>query len=378
MEKVRIGVVGLGGMGQGHIKKIGELEEAELTAVSDVDEDVTGQIAEEHGVPGFTEYTELMTKDLVDAVLVATPHYFHPEVSVSAMERGIHCLSEKPLAVTVSDADKMIEAARKNNVVFSVMFQMRAAPEIRAARKLVEDGKIGEVRRTCAIVPELRTNAYYASGGWRATWKGEGGGVLINQAPHAIDIFLLLGGLPSRVTAKTRTRLHAIEVDDEAAAMLSYHHGGWGYFYASTNEASYGWFLEISGDRGKIVYVDGQLKYYALSDNVTEFVKSSDDMWGQVKTSREKVALADCESGHKELIRNFCRSIMHGEELVSPGDEGLKAVEFINALILSGKKNAPVNIPVDRAEYEALLKKLRETSKRKVTAKTKRVTDPRH
>jgi len=124
--------------------------------------------------------------------------------------------------------------------------------------------------------------------------------------------------------------------------------------------------------------VDGQLKYYALSDNVTEFVKSSDDMWGQVKTSREKVALADCESGHKELIRNFCRSIMHGEELVSPGDEGLKAVEFINALILSGKKNAPVNIPVDRAEYEALLKKLRETSKRKVTAKTKRVTDPRH
>ena len=221
MKKIRIGVIGLGGMGQEQINKIKEIPEAELTAISDVDSEITKKISREYKVPGFTNYEELLESDLIDAVLIATPHYSHPEIGIKAMERGIHCLSEKPIAVSVDAADKFLQTTRRSGVTFAVMYQQRTLPEIRLARRIIENGGLGKIRRTSMIEPNYRSQAYYDSGGWRATWKGEGGGVLINQAPHGIDIFLLLGGLPSRVTARVRTRLHKIEVEDEATALFS-------------------------------------------------------------------------------------------------------------------------------------------------------------
>ncbi|MQY59029.1 MAG: gfo/Idh/MocA family oxidoreductase [Clostridia bacterium] len=377
-EKVRIGVIGLGGMGQEHIIRIKDTPEAELTAVSDIDPELTKKSSDQNKVPGFADYKKLLASTLIDAVLIATPHYFHPEIGIAAMEAGIHCLSEKPIAVSVDAADKFLEAARRNKRVFAVMYQYRTLPEVRLARKIIESGRLGQIRRTCMIEPNYRTQAYYDSAGWRATWKGEGGGVLINQAPHGIDLFLVLGGLPSRVTAREQTRLHRIEVEDEAAALLEYPNRAWGYYYTSTNEVPVGVFMEISGDKGKLVYQNGLLKLYSLKSPIPEFTFSSGEMWASPEVIEEELELPQCETGHKEIIRNFCRSILFGEKLIAPGEEGIWTVEFFNALILSGKKNEPVDIPVDRGEYEDLLQSLKKISREKKVKKIKRVTDPRH
>jgi len=376
MQKVKIGLIGLGGMGQAHINKIKEIPEAELAAVSDVDSEITKKISQEHKVPGFTDYEKLLKNDLIDAVLIATPHYFHPQIGIKAMERGIHCLSEKPIAVSVTAADKFLQAAKKNGVTFAVIYQQRTLPEIRLARKIIKSGRLGKIKRTSMIEPNYRTQAYYDGGTWRATWKGEGGGVLINQAPHGIDLFLLLGGLPARVTAKVRTRLHKIEVEDEACALLEYPNGAWGYYYTTTNEVPVTTSMEISGDKGKLLYQDGSLKFYSFKSSISEFTFSSKDMWASPEVVEEKLELPQCESGHKEIIRNFCRSILFKEQLIAPGEEGIWSVEFFNALILSGKKNKSVDIAVDREEYEELLESLKKTSQQKKVKKIERVTDP--
>lgn len=377
MKKVKIGVIGLGGMGQGHIGKIREIPEAELAAVSDVDAETTRRISQERKVPGFIDYKKLIESGLVNAVLIATPHYFHPEIGIAAMEKGLHCLSEKPIAVSASAADKFVEAASRNKRVFAVMYQQRTFPEIRLARKIIESKRLGEIRRTCMIESTYRTQDYYDSGGWRGTWKGEGGGALINQAPHRIDLFLLLGGLPSRITARVRTRLHKIEVEDEATALLEYSNGAWGYYYATTNESPESISIEICGDKGKLIYRDGSLKLYSLKSSIQEFTFSSKEMWASPEVVQEKLELPQCETHHKEIIRNFCRSILFGETLIALGEEGARSVEFINAVILSGKKNKPVTIPLDREEYEELLESLKKTSKEKKVRKIKRITDPR-
>ncbi len=378
MQKVRIGLIGLGGMGQAHINKIKEIPEAELTAVSDVDSEITKKISQEYKVPGFTDYEKLLESSLIDAVLIATPHYFHPEIGIKAMERGIHCLCEKPIAVSVAAADKFLQAAKESGVIFAVMHQQRTLPEIRLAKKLIESGRLGKIRRTSMIEPNYRSQAYYDSGIWRATWKGEGGGVLINQAPHGIDLFLLLGGMPSRVTAKVRTRLHKIEVEDEACALLEYPSGAWGYYYTTTNEVPTATSMEISGDKGKFLYQDGSLKFYSFKSSIAEFTFSSKDMWASPEIIEEELELPQCETGHKEIIRNFCCSILFKEELIAPGEEGIWTVEFINALILSGKQNKSVDIPVNREEYEELLEDLKKTSQEKKVKKIERVTDPHH
>ncbi len=378
MQKVKIGVIGLGGIGQGHLNRIKEIPEVELTAVSDVDSGIIEKISQEYKVPGFTDYEELLKNNLVDAVLIATPHYFHPEIGIKALKKGIHCLSEKPIAVSVAEADKFLQAAKERGVVFAVMYQKRTLPEIRLARKIIKSGRLGKIRRTSLIEPNYRTQAYYDSGTWRATWKGEGGGVLINQAPHGIDLFLLLGGLPVRVTAKVCTRLHKIEVEDEACALLEYPNGAWGYYYTTTNEVPVTISMEISGDKGKLLYQDGSLKFYSFKSSIPEFTFSSKDMWASPEVVEEKLELPQCETGHKEIIRNFSRSILFKEELITPGEEGIWTVEFINALILSGKKNKPVDIPVNREEYEELLESLKKTSQEKKVRKMRRVTDPHH
>ncbi len=376
MKKVRLGVIGVGGMGQGHLKNIKDVSEAQLTGVSDIDPEVTKKTGEKYKVPGFTNSEEFLESKLIDAVLIATPHYFHPEIGIAAMKRGIHCLSEKPIAVSVSAADNFIEQAKRTGVVFAVMHQKRSSPEVKLARQIMEGGRLGQIRRTCMIEPNYRSQAYYDSSSWRATWRGEGGGVLINQAPHGIDVFLLLGGMPSRVTAKVRTRLHNIEVEDEVAALLEYSNGAWGYYYTTTNEAPTTIFMEISGDNGKMVLQNNSLRLYSLKTSISEFTFSTKEMWASPEVVEEKLELPQCETGHRTIIQNFCRSILFREELLAPGEQAIWSVEFINALILSGKKDKPVDIPINRQEYEDLLIGLKKTSRQKTVKEAKRITDP--
>ena len=378
MEKIRIGVVGCGGMGQGHIKNINELPEARLAAVSDVDPETARKVGTENNVPYFADYRKLIKSGLCDAVLIATPHYFHHEVGIAAFKAGLHVLSEKPITVTVAAADAFLAAARKSKKVFGVMFQQRTLPEIRLAREIIRSGRLGKIRRTLMVNPHYRSQAYYNSAGWRGTWLGEGGGVLLNQSPHGIDLFMLLGGLPSRVVARTRTKMHKIEVEDEAAALLEYPGGAWGYYYTTTCEDTRSpIMMEIIGDSGKLVITEKEIKLYTFQPSISKHNSTAKTMWGGPEIKEEKLELPVAETGHKEIVRNFCATILGREKLIAPGAEGIWSVEFINALILSGKKNKPVDIPVNRKEYDKLLAGLKKKSKAKKVKKVERVTDPK-
>ena len=377
MDKVRFGVIGTGGMGCGHINTMKKMEETELTAVCDIDPQVCDRVAAENEVPGFAEAEALMDSGLVDAVIVATPHYFHPPISVAAMKKGLHVLSEKPVSVTVKAADAMNRAAEETGVKFVVMYQRRSTPLYVAMKKLVDEGRLGELYRTSYINPNFRTQAYYDSAGWRATWKGEGGGVLINQAPHGIDVFTSLAGLPCRVTAHTGTRRHRIEVEDEVSAMLEYENGAVGFYHTSVTEAPVSDTLELSGENGKLVVRGDELKFWSLETPVQEFSDSSDEMWATPEATEEEVALEERESGHGAIIRNMAHAILYDEPILSPGMEGIRTVEFINAILLSGAKGKPVDLPVDREEYEAFISEMKRTSKaKKVSGPVRRITDP--
>jgi predicted dehydrogenase len=379
MDKVRVGIVGVGGMGSGHANTMKSVEEVELTAVCDIEKGIVEQVAQEHQVKAFTDYRTLIDSGLADAVIVATPHYFHPPISIYAMKKGLHVLSEKPVAVTVAAADQMNKTAQQTGVTYTVMYQNRSVPLYRAVKKLIDEGRLGELYRTSFIDPHYRSQAYYDSATWRATWKGEGGGVLLNQAPHGIDIFTWLAGLPVRVTAETRTRRHKIEVEDEASARLEYANGAIGYYHTSVNEHPGGSYMELCGEKGKIIIANGKLKFQTLETPIQEFTEKNDQMWASPSVHEEEVAVEETESGHKVITRNFARAILYNEPLLAPGIEGIVSVEFMNALVLSGKKNKPVEIPVDREEYEEFIEGMKKSSKeKKLAGPTQRVTDPYH
>jgi predicted dehydrogenase len=379
MRPVRMGVVGLGAMGYAHCKNVGSLRETVLTCVCDNDVSVAKEKGKEFGVPYFTDYKELIESKLCDAVLIVIPHWFHPDVSIFAFKNGLHVLCEKPLAVTVSDVDRMIKAAKKSGRKFAVMHQMRTEPFFKKAKEIIEKGTIGKINRTLCVDPWYRSQAYYDSNVWRATWKGEGGGVLVNQAPHVIDLFILLGGLPVAVEAKTRTRLHKIEVEDEVSANLMYKNGAWGYYYTTTCEASGPFHMEIAGDKGKLI-IDGKenISLYRYKKPISVFTRKARSMWDFLGMEEERFKFkSNIKTGQTEMIQNFATALSGKEELFADGKSGLNTIEFINACILSGQKKKTVELPVNRKEYDGLIAKLKNTSKPKKHVRIQRVTDPK-
>jgi len=378
-DKVRIGVVGVGGMGAAHCDCAQRVEEVALAAVADIDGARAREVGEQFAVPWFRSHEELIGAGLVDAITIATPHYFHPPIAIDAFRAGLHVLSEKPIGVQISEAEKMVKAARESGKVFSVMFQRRTEPAVRKARELVEAGVLGEVRRTALISPTFRSQVYYDSGGWRATWAGEGGGVLMNQAPHNIDVFVLLGGMPRRVRGWCKTLLHQIEVEDHAEAVLEYENGATGYFYVSTCEPGPGDIIQVFGDRGKLQLVDGKLSVSVYEPSVGEFSRTNTAMWGAPQRKDLELELPQAESGHHVVMRNFARAILYGEELLSPGEEGLQSLELANAIMLSSYRGRPVDIPISRQGFDRMIKKLCACSSYKPSeaTQTKRETDPR-
>jgi predicted dehydrogenase len=349
-------------MGSNHCRITAEMEETELAAVADINAERARHVAGEYGVPFFTSHEELIEAELADAVAVATPHYFHPPIAIDAFEAGLHVLSEKPIGVRIGMAERMVEAARRSGKVFSVMFQRRSEATVRRALQLVRDGELGEIRRTLLISPEYRSQAYYDSGTWRATWGGEGGGVLLNQAPHSMDVFVALGGMPSRVHGRCATLLHEIEVEDHAEAMLEYPNGASGYFYVSTCEVGER-IIEIVGDRGRMRLAGGKLSVVRFEPSLSEFNRTSTEMWASPAVEPVEVDLEECEAGHQVILRNFARAILQDEPLLAPGECGLESLELSNAIILSSHKGVPVEVPIDRDEYTGLIDELRAGSK---------------
>ena len=377
MDIVRFGIVGTGGMGNGHARNMPRISEVRLTAVCDTNPEALHAAMDDYEVPGFATHTELLDSGLVDAILVATPHYFHPPIAIDAMKRGIHVISEKPMAVTVAAADAMIEVARESGVVFGVMFQQRTRPISQAAKKLVDKGRLGPLYRTLLIDAHFRSQAYYNSASWRATWKGEGGGVLLNQAPHGMDIFTWLGGMPSRVVANVVTRQHDIEVEDEASALLEYPNGAVGYLIETVNEVPTSQRIELCGEYGKLVLDNTGLHFWEVEGGVQAFSDTTNAMWGRPQAVEVQVPLEERETGHAAIVRNVAQAILHGEALIAPGNDALAGLELANAMLLSGHKGKPMDIPLDRSEYDSFIAEMQATSKEK-TVQDQRITDPNH
>lgn len=376
---IRFGVIGVGGMGCGHITCITQVKQARLTAVCDIDPATAEKVGKQFNVPYYFDHRRLIKAGLCDAVTIATPHPSHAPIAIDCMNAGLHVLSEKPLSERVSMAEKMVQAAKRNRVAFAVMFQRRFEPVIAKAMEIVKSGQIGKIHRTCMISPEFRSQAYYDSGTWRATWTGEGGGVMMNQSPHIMDIFVQLCGLPSAVYGHTEARMHRIEVEDLAEALLQYPNGGTGYLYCSTNEAGPGQMIELFGDKGKLVFRNGELKLYRCKPGIQRYLALSKKMWGTPELVEVPLKIPAKQSGHISVIANLVRHLLYGEKLFTPGASGVASLELANAIMLSSHEKRWVKLPIRRATYDAFLAKLRRGSKFvKQAAQVRRITDPRH
>ena len=378
MDKVRFGIIGVGGMGSGHARNMPDIEEVEFTAVADVDPEALKTAVDAFGVKGFSNGSELIHSGLVDAVLIATPHFFHPPLAIEAMKAGLAVISEKPMAVQVSQADKMIEAAKETGAVFAIMFNQRSTPHMQTAYKIIKQGRLGELYRTLLVEGWFRSQAYYNSATWRATWQGEGGGVIMNQAPHWLDLFTWLGGLPSKVMANVITRQHNIEVEDEASALVWYPNGATGFVHESVNEVPTSSRIELCGEKAKMIISKKGIQLWEIPEGVRAFSDSTDQMWGAPEAIEVEVEVEPRESGHAAIVRNVARHILHGEPLLTPGAEGIAGLELANAMMLSGDQGGvPVDVPVDRDAFDAFIaRKQAESKGKKDVGPAKRVTDP--
>jgi len=357
VEKISTAVVGVGGMGGAHCATVAKLDNVEFVAVCDAVPETAERVGKQYSCKWYTDYEKMFSQERLQAVLIATPHPVHRPVCVAAAEAGVHVFTEKPMASTVSDADEMIRVCRKRGVKLGVMYQMRTDPALKKMHELIASGAVGEILRTGMMAAGFRTQAYYNSGSWRGTWKGEGGGVLANQAPHAIDMYQWLGGMPKCIIGLTSTFLHRIQVEDVASAIFEYPNGGHGYFHVSTTEAPGTTRFEVSGDKAKLIY-DGALHFYALATPIREFINTSTEGWGAPKSEEKPVQLTPAESGHAAVIKDFFSAIEQDREPMVPGEEGRNSVEIFNAVVLSSYRRKPVELPVDRREYDALLEEL--------------------
>ncbi len=354
-------VVGIGGMGEHHCRSFKDVQGVELAAVCDIDPERLKVLGNEFDVPSFTDYHDILKGDMCDAVLIATPHYYHPPIAIEAFHSGKHVLSEKPLGVYTLQAEEAIrEHAKHPELVYGIMFQMRAAGLNKKVKDLIDSGEIGQLTRVLWINTDwFRTQAYYDSGGWRATWAGEGGGVLLNQAPHSMDLLQWLTGMPRRVRAFMKLGLsHAIEVEDDVTAYLEWENGATGVFLTSTCEAPGTGRQEIIGTKGKIIIEKNQI---ILSHNripMDEFIRTSESRFDPPEAWTMEIPPGRGAGVHQEITQNFVNAILKKEPLIAPAEEGLNSLALANAMIFSGLQDKWVDIPFNGTEYKALLDEL--------------------
>jgi predicted dehydrogenase len=359
MQPLRIGLVGLGTMGRGHLSKETALPEVQIVGVADVDPAAVQSASQTYGLPGYSSYQELIENGNCEAILIATPHPFHAPIAQYAARHGLHILSEKPIAVTVAEADAMLDAAKKAGVLLGVMFQTRTEPWFKATHDLLASGVIGPIYRSVIVASHwYRTQAYYDSGSWRGTWTGEGGGVLMNQSPHSLDMFIWLGGKPTRVLARTSTRFHRIEVEDTAEALIDYGGDHTGYLYTSTAEWPGDDRYEFSGERGKLVVNGRSVRLYRATERVQDTIDHL-AVWGKPTGAWEEIPVEGEPPGHAAVVVQFARAVRLGEPLVATGEDGVNSLELGNAIMLSGDLNQAVDLPLNRNAYDRFLERKR-------------------
>jgi predicted dehydrogenase len=372
MGKVRLGVIGMGNMGSSYIKTItaGEVPDMEVSAVADAGPERRVWAAEFLGAefPVFAAPGELIASGLVDAALIAVPHYQHPAIAIEAFNAGLHVLCEKPAGVYTKAVREMNEAAAQSGKVFAMMFNQRTNGYYRKIQELVSGGGMGALMRVSWIITNwFRTEAYYRMGGWRGTWAGEGGGVLLNQCPHQLDLFQWICGMPCRVRAFCHNgKWHDIEVEDDVSAYFEFPNGATGTLVTSTGEYPGTNRLEITMEQGKIVNDGGnEVMVCRLDSDLEEFRKTCPSGTAHPGCAVERLEISGGGPQHTTVMRAFAGRILRGEPLVAEGEEGIKALILSNAMHLSSWLDKTIEIPFDEDLFFVELNKRRESSKKR-------------
>ena len=373
MEKIRLGILGVGNIGRDHVKRIvdGKCPEIELCAVCDLKQDRLDYARELAGeaLPVFKSAEEMMDSGLIDSVLVSVPHYDHPKFAMMAMEKGLHVLIEKPAGVYTKQVIEMNEFAKKHDVKFGIMMNQRTNCIYRKMREIVQSGELGEIRRTNWIITDwYRSQAYYDSGDWRATWSGEGGGVLLNQCPHNLDLWQWICGMPKTVYAHMHYgKWHDIEVEDDVSVYVEYENGATGMFITSTGDCPGTNRFEITLDKGKLIAEGNKLMMWKSDISEREFSATNKSPFGAMKFKVSEVETDGENPQHAGVMNAFASAILHGTPLVAEGIEGIRGLSLSNAMHLSSFTGKTVEIDTLDHElfYNELMKRVA-GSRRKV------------
>ena len=375
MEKVRVGIIGLGNQGTHYMAGLfnpGKIPNGVITALCDnnpvkieaMKERTVGQ-----DIAYFDNYIDMLDSGLCDMVMVVVPHYFHPEMVIEALKRGIHVICDKPAGVYTKQVKEMNEVAKQSSALFAMMFNQRTNCVYRKMREIVQAGRIGELQRVTWIITDwYRTQQYYDSGSWRATWEGEGGGVLFNQCPHQIDLVQwVVGELPVQVNGFCQYgKWHDIEVEDDVTAYFRYKNGATGMFITTTGEAPGTNRFEISGTKGKLLVENNKLYYWQNEQDSQEWSKTATIGFVPPKCTMTEVETDGENPQHMGIINNFIAAIRGEEPLFVDGKEGINGVELMNAMELSGWNNGePIMLPVDEDRYLRELEQHVANSKKK-------------
>lgn len=374
--KVRYGIIGLGNQGSSYVLNVfnkGFINNGYITALCDINPIKINYIKENYPnkeVQYFTNYIEMLESGLCDAILIEVPHYQHPEMAIECLKRNIHVLVDKPAGVYTKQVKEMNEAAKSSNALFGMMFNQRTNPLYQEMRKIIKDGGIGKLQRVTWIITNwYRPQYYYDTGSWRATWKGEGGGVLINQSPHQLDLLQwVVGETPSKITGFSHFgKWHDIEVEDDVTAYLEYDNGATGVFITTTGEAPGTNRFEVSGTLGKLVCENNTVTYFKNNEDSQVFSMQTKEAFGRPETVESIVLKDETILQHHIVINNFTEAILGKEPLFVDGLEGIKGVEIMNAILLSTwLNNKMVSLPIDENLYLNELNKRCSTSRYKL------------
>jgi len=380
MKNIRVGIIGVGNMGSSHALHIneGKVKGAELAAICDTSPDRLTWAKDKFGekVKLFDNIDDFFASDSFDAVIVATPHYDHPTLAIQSLNKGFNTLIEKPAGVYTKKVREMNKVAEESGLVFGLMFNQRTNPLYQKVRELVIAGEFGEIKRVNWIITSwYRSQSYYNSGGWRASWAGEGGGVLLNQCPHQLDLLQWICGLPKRVRSfMSFGKYHDIEVEDDVTTYMEYANGATGVFITSTADSPGTNRFEILGDKAKAVIENGKLEFWKLRVPEREFNATYTGGFGEPECWKCEIPIKGVETSHVGVLNDWISAIQNGTKLLAPGVEGINGLTLSNAMHLSAWTNDWVELDkLDEDLYYDLLQERIKTSKYvkpEVTAKT--------
>jgi len=359
---LRLGIIGVGNIGLQHANNVlsGIVQGCVVTAVS-----ARGScsLAEQLNIPQYSDYKELIDKQVCDAVIVATPTYSHLEIGCYALSRGLHVLMEKPIGLSVAEGERMLELVQPEQV-FGLMLNQRTDPVFVAMKKKMDENLLGCLQRiNWTMTNWFRPEIYFQTSNWRATWAGEGGGLLVNQCIHNLDILQWICGMPRSIQGFCGFgKYHNIEVEDEATAFFEYENGATGSFVGSTGEAPGVNRFDIIGDRGMLSYDGEKLLHFENRPSTSQFSQTTSEMFGQPEVCITDLSVRSPVNQHATILQNFINAISSNESLIGPAEEGLKALAIANAILLSAWDREQIQMPLDSARFHKTLNERRSQS----------------